>query len=46
MILYRHLISCLHEHEIKVSFKVHVLNSKLKRNRVEHEALHCLNVLT
>lgn len=46
VVLYRHLISCLHEHEIKDSFKVHMLNLKLKRSRVEHEALHCLNVLT
>lgn len=42
MVLYRHLISCLHKNKVKVSFNVHVL--KLKRNKVENEALHCLNV--
>lgn len=43
MVLYRHLISCLHKNKVKVSFNVHVL--KLIRNKVENEALHCLNVL-
>lgn len=42
---YKHSISCLHENN-ESQLYVYVLHLKLKRSRVEHEALNCLNVLT